>query len=202
MATTLRPTRIKQSFGFDEIPSQESLVEHCPATAWKRLIRDYSRWDLTVARDKLPAISGLASWFSRNLHNSEKDSYLAGLWKSQLPETLLWYHKLPILTNASRPTNDRAPSWSWASLDCKYLAWFEFSSLEDRFMHILECVITCQTANIFGEAAAGYLKIRAPMKRGWLLPNNLWNETYDSWGEDSKTEKKRRFPGQLETSLG
>jgi hypothetical protein len=42
-----------------------------------------------------------------------RGTYLAGLWESQLPYGLLWISLVP----HTRPTTERAPSWTWASID-------------------------------------------------------------------------------------
>jgi hypothetical protein len=75
---------------------------------WFNLIEEYSRCELTFARDKLVAISGLARIFQAEI----KDDYLAGLWKKDLKSQLLWYAVEP----DQRPLPPTAPSWSWASL--------------------------------------------------------------------------------------
>ncbi|KAE9378992.1 hypothetical protein N431DRAFT_525909 [Stipitochalara longipes BDJ] len=72
---------------------------------------EYTCREMTDVEDKLPALSGLAAEFGRPLD----DEYLAGLWKSTLPYSLLWYQV------SERPTSPsstyRAPLWSWASID-------------------------------------------------------------------------------------
>jgi hypothetical protein len=76
---------------------------------WLRLVQEYSRRRLTFADDRLLAISGLGDRFGRIISGN----YLAGLWESQLPYGLLWICLVPQI----RPTNERAPSWAWASID-------------------------------------------------------------------------------------
>jgi hypothetical protein len=76
---------------------------------WLRLVEEYSRRRLTFLDDRLLAISGLADRFGRNLNSN----YFAGLWELQLPNGLLWRCTVP----QTRPTNERAPSWSWVSVD-------------------------------------------------------------------------------------
>lgn len=56
---------------------------------WWSLFIDYSRRNLTVKTDKMAAISGVAKEFERLLN----DQYVAGLWKSSLPHSLLWHHE-------------------------------------------------------------------------------------------------------------
>ncbi|KAH8897219.1 HET-domain-containing protein [Thozetella sp. PMI_491] len=56
---------------------------------WWSLFTNYSRRKLTFKTDKMAAISGIAQEFQGLL----KDQYVAGLWKSSLPESLLWRHE-------------------------------------------------------------------------------------------------------------
>lgn len=53
---------------------------------WKKLVVRYSNMLLTVPSDKLVAIGGVARIFAKALHCA----YLAGLWRSNLIEQLLW----------------------------------------------------------------------------------------------------------------
>jgi hypothetical protein len=76
---------------------------------WSYIVRDYASRQLTFAKDKLPALSGLARHIS---HTRPGDTYLAGLWKSELPSNLLWG-----VLKGVRPSVYRAPSWSWAAFD-------------------------------------------------------------------------------------
>jgi hypothetical protein len=91
--------------------------------AWHNLIMHYSRNQMTYEQDKLPAISGIASLFAQQLDTD----YLAGLWRSTLLSDLLWEANLSD-SAMNQPLEYRAPSWSWASVNCaaKYLpGWIE-----------------------------------------------------------------------------
>jgi hypothetical protein len=93
-------------------------------------------------------------------------TYLAGLWKSQLPETLLWYHNLPTETNASKPEQYRAPSWSWASLDCPYLEWMDNLQSPSLCAKLLSAETTLEGPDPYGQVSAGSLQVQAPFKNG------------------------------------
>ncbi|KAI1127010.1 heterokaryon incompatibility protein-domain-containing protein [Nemania abortiva] len=79
--------------------------------AWFHCVTEYSGRDLTHATDKLPAIAALADVFSNGLGD-----YLGGIWSNFPSRCLSWQ-----ATGVSRkiPTEYRAPSWSWASIDCR-----------------------------------------------------------------------------------
>lgn len=112
--------------GFD--PNNEFNVFHMPSEAheirrgkpsatvhnifsWYAIIEDYARRALTVPRDKLVAIAGLA----KRAHRTLEGTYLAGLWSTQLHIGLTWM--VDQHASTSRAPEYRAPSWSWASMD-------------------------------------------------------------------------------------
>ncbi|OCK75828.1 HET-domain-containing protein [Lepidopterella palustris CBS 459.81] len=91
---------------------------------WRKIVAAYSSLKLTFAKDKLPAISGLAKQMQSH---RQDDTYLAGLWRNSLIEDLLWRvtkvdteNEDPTPKKPSwRPAQWRAPSWSWASVGCR-----------------------------------------------------------------------------------
>lgn len=123
----------------DPVRRDESLLRHCVSKAkaeaghiessndmdeqhfldvWQHVAMIYTRCDLTRTSDKYVAISGVVDM----LQHSWNDQYLAGVWKSQLPSAALWHRKIdtrrrPVYLHHSRKRSERAPSWSWASLD-------------------------------------------------------------------------------------
>ncbi|KAE9364179.1 HET-domain-containing protein, partial [Stipitochalara longipes BDJ] len=81
---------------------------------WRKIIEKYSKTDLTFEVDRLVAISAIASLVALET----RDEYLAGLWKEQLIQQLLW---IVGKKSKSLPTKEEnkfeyiAPTWSWAS---------------------------------------------------------------------------------------
>lgn len=84
---------------------------------WKELLRVYTSCDITNPNDKLVAISGMAKEMAMILN----DDYVAGLWRKNLVDDLLWYTIGVPGRYATRPKSYRAPSWSWASIDAPVL---------------------------------------------------------------------------------
>lgn len=82
---------------------------------WINIVEKYSECGLSYRTDKLIAISGIASRIQGVLEGV--DDYVVGLWKSQLPEQLLWRKGKHHKSSNSKNTYDIAPSWSWASFD-------------------------------------------------------------------------------------
>lgn len=81
--------------------------------AWNTICKEYSGKAFSHVKDKLVALSGLAQEFEVALPD---DTYLAGIWRSTLPQSLLWQS-----SGESRPVPPSkhylAPTWSWLSID-------------------------------------------------------------------------------------
>lgn len=75
---------------------------------WNDLCENFSRKSLSKPTDMPVVLSSLAADFQALLPS---DEYIAGLWKSTLPSSLLWDSLSP-----ERGTDEYiAPSWSWLS---------------------------------------------------------------------------------------
>lgn len=77
---------------------------------WRDVVAEYSRLDLTLEKDKFPAISAVAVQIQQI---RPKANYLAGLWSDSLVRDLLWR---TLDSARGRPASQIAPSWSWASV--------------------------------------------------------------------------------------
>lgn len=134
---------------------------------WHTLVSDYCSRDAADSRDKLPASSGLAQMYAKKEKLSGKD-YLAGLWRNTLLGDLLWFHtgkpsRLPTPKNRGRKT-DRAPTWSWASID---------GNVEFNFTRpcpdvtIKDCHVELTVSNdFFGQVKSGVLLINCQYMSG------------------------------------
>lgn len=82
---------------------------------WNAIVTLYAKCKLTVASDKLVALSGLAKDMKRRLQELRPGTcrYLAGLWEEKLLDHVTWN----VVSPAQRASKYRAPSWSWACLD-------------------------------------------------------------------------------------
>ncbi|OAQ90114.1 heterokaryon incompatibility protein [Purpureocillium lilacinum] len=76
---------------------------------WLRLVQEYSRLELSLDRDRLPAVAGAAR---RVKDFAGGRGYLAGLWRHGLVGDLLWERK----GDGATRRLEGIPSWSWASL--------------------------------------------------------------------------------------
>ncbi|ETS85986.1 hypothetical protein PFICI_04011 [Pestalotiopsis fici W106-1] len=85
-----------------------------PMPAWEPVVNSYSGRKMTNQSDRLVAISAIAKVYG----DSNKHTYLAGLWKETLPLGLCWMVEQG--AREPRPKEFRAPSWSWASIDTPF----------------------------------------------------------------------------------
>lgn len=101
-----KPSQIVASTPPATIPEAWSaLAEH-----WYKCLNEFGLRRLTYADHALPAMSAIAEHFG----TLTKDSYLAGIWTSELHRGLLW--QVTELSENEAVRGSTAPSWSWASL--------------------------------------------------------------------------------------
>lgn len=93
------------------------VVEYSPSHGfWLYMVGLFSKRTLTMASDRLLAVSGIASEISKTV---PPDDYLAGLWKNDLIHALGWRREATgaLLPNGTAPLkNLDLPTWSWASI--------------------------------------------------------------------------------------
>lgn len=159
---------------------------------WTEVVEAYSRRDLSWMRDKLPALSGVASEFFRILNEEEPTAtgdmpplrYLAGLWDTRIHGQLCW--------RVVGSINDhdfeyRAPTWSWASVEGKIRMDRAYASMNCfPQAEILEA--RCALANPhdpFGQVVrkGTYLRVRATV----LETQMTLKVRSSSWGTQYQT---------------
>lgn len=126
---------------------------------WYNTVQEYTRRELTLSTDKLPAIAGMAKAF----HDITGDIYLAGLWKSNLAHDLMWSSNPA--TKFATPSVWRAPSWSWASID-NGVSFDKITEDSTLLAKVLSCEVTPRSEQApFGEISHGILEIDSPFKK-------------------------------------
>jgi hypothetical protein len=132
---------------------------------WASVVNKYSRGSLTFPTDKLVALSGIAEKF-RSLLNT--DTYLAGLWRGDLRNQLLW-HVAP--GSKALPRSYIAPSWSWASILGSEINFHttparDHDHTQEYLVEILDAQTIPLAQNPLGQLKEGcYIKARAPLCR-------------------------------------
>ncbi|KAH8691726.1 heterokaryon incompatibility protein-domain-containing protein, partial [Phaeosphaeriaceae sp. PMI808] len=130
---------------------------------WYELVEAYSRTELSFADDRLLAVSALAKRCCLGMGLDSSD-YLAGMWKIDLPLSMLWCQRshLDVVTSQSTVNIERtmrhAPSWSWASI----LTEVDFIGLSDLVAttEVLDIGIKRLSPNFFGGTDSCRLRLR------------------------------------------
>ncbi|PVH79651.1 HET-domain-containing protein [Cadophora sp. DSE1049] len=124
---------------------------------WLEIVRRYSSRNLTKESDKLPALSGLAHEYCARWG----DEYLAGLWRQDLWRNLLWRrNETYTLPEPRRPSEYRAPSWSWASLDGR-IEFLGPASVNDEAKIRIESVnMELAGSDPMGQVSGGTIRMR------------------------------------------
>jgi hypothetical protein len=163
---------------------------------WADVVEEFSRRHLTVATDKLPALSGMARLFAART----QASYVAGLWSDALIEGLSWQgHGLPrdyYVSDENENANAVrrpyiAPSWSWASYPGRATMWnMGFAPVAT----VLDYHVSPESAaDPFGRLADGWVRVR-----GLLVPLSI-STVPDSEGDSAFFGRRRT---RLRTPLG
>ena len=118
---------------------------------WRVLFSTYSRMALTELSDKCVAFAGIAE----EIQAASGDDYVAGLWRRDLVEGLLWvvdrrdakqrYSSEP----SARSQSYLAPSWSWLSLNRPVIL-RPFGAGKKRAMVAINPEVESVTENKFG----------------------------------------------------
>ena len=112
----IRNAKLEYTMAVTEPITQAPMLQALDfAIKWQHLLHDYSRCELSFRKDKLMALEGIASHITAARPD---DTYLAGVWKSTALYDLPWHrHEYDRQHFPFAETCDRAPSWSWASVD-------------------------------------------------------------------------------------
>ncbi|KAI1414664.1 heterokaryon incompatibility protein-domain-containing protein [Hypoxylon sp. FL1857] len=134
---------------------------------WYRTINNYSQTSLTFPDDRLRAVSAISREFCA-LQNLSPKEFCAGMWKSDLPEKLLWFELHEQDGDSSVRVKDKeteylAPSWSWASVKCQiYFGSYDKSTTA---VSVIEVRITPRSQDPFDIALDGYLRLQGPIHK-------------------------------------
>ncbi|KAG4431247.1 hypothetical protein IFR05_013269 [Cadophora sp. M221] len=162
---------------------------------WSRIVNTYASKALTNGGDILPALSGLAKRFQE----FGAGDYLAGLWREDLPLSLLWE------AHGTRASPYRAPSWSWASIDTSttgssLIAESSSDSKASVRTDILATVniVFCESdmADPTGRVATGHLIITGQTVDIIALPRELINGYQSPFDWDARLPCVRSYLSQ------
>lgn len=125
--------------------------------SWYSLVNDYTRRELSIPSDKLPALAGIVQEMAR----LTGDIYLAGLWKTNLLHDLMW--SLHASTKYRYSSVWRAPSWSWASVD-NTVRYGRIDADAIPLASVIRCeVVPASEVSHFGEVISGELELEGAL---------------------------------------
>jgi hypothetical protein len=180
---SLEGQELKRTVSFLEGLSLNERPKRDTLKGWYDLLWLYGPKTLTRESDKLPALSGLASLYAEKIG----EEYLAGLWRGQLIEGLMWQS-----LGFQRVSEYRAPSWSWASGNGIPAAGqiLEYTELAE----ILDAKVVLKGKNPFGEVSDGWIKLRAPCEQLYLV--------LEDWDPEAKGRYKYDINVNVRTKNG
>lgn len=145
---------------------------------WRDILERYTSANLTYPSDLLPALSGIAKY----IQDLTSTTYLAGIWARSNKEFLIhlgWRSE----TVALRPTEYRAPSWSWASTNNQIALYPMESPIEGHIessisnlkigAKILDAQVVPATSNLTGSVLSGFLLAIAPLNKIFVTPKKI-----------------------------
>lgn len=146
---------------------------------WHRLVEQYSAKHLTVARDVLPALSAAA----QQTKNWVLGEYLAGVWSGYFLENIIWEAKLKQMS--TRPSEYRAPSFSWASTIGPITYRATPDGAESRITILRVRCHPKSKMYPFGEVKSGYLIATGQLITAQFHPRTCTCRTRQEWEETS-----------------
>ena len=165
---------------------QQGLVDGEEETyaTWNDICQHLSRKNLTKPSDMPVVLSGLAKDFA---HLLPAEKHVAGLWRSTLPQSLLWHTR-------SFKCNDLeyiAPSWSWLSTGCAVtLANRSYIERKAAVATILDISIELKNRDEYGPVSSGTLVMGGVLRRVQLsfevLTNNFSLSVLDHEGGNGR----------------
>ncbi|RDW72883.1 hypothetical protein BP6252_06790 [Coleophoma cylindrospora] len=124
---------------------------------WRNVLREFSETSLTYQSDKLPALAGLATTFSK----STRSGYVAGLWWEDILNGLLWRSHSAIF---SFNQHNDGPSFSWIKNHGHKIIWDSLPGEGYEAIARFEDYSTSATyQSPFGEDKKAAILVTAPL---------------------------------------
>ncbi|KFY28371.1 hypothetical protein V491_00499 [Pseudogymnoascus sp. VKM F-3775] len=149
------------------------------AASWSELVRQYTFRNLTFPEDRPQAIAGIVA----TLEEVWEDKCVFGAWISGFLEQMTWFNVAGSPFHPSLRRSDRAPSWSWLSVD-GHVAIYCKSKLRS------DCIITADLLEV-SKGARLTLTCRVFLKHEWpILESNTFSINLDI----EKTDESEGMP--------
>ncbi|KAK7923559.1 hypothetical protein PG985_007630 [Apiospora marii] len=146
---------------------------------YNTVVSRYSGRLLTVASDKLPALSAVTQVFQKKL----QDTFLAGFWKGDLINGLCWTLHIDAEPSLS---SGLAPTWSWCSIQGQSF-YREKTSIRVHHSHPLRAECLLSGTNAFGQVEEGFVTLCGPLVKAFTrLPRST--RTLFIWTDSDQSE--------------
>jgi hypothetical protein len=149
---------------------------------WHKMIRKYSTTNLSRASDLLVALAGLA----KPLQERYQLTWSFGLCREFLLRDMLWY----VRRGRGMPSRDRAPTWSWASIEVRGPQIFyeasPFTTLVAKITAMPETTSFTRQVSLSTHESKFCVKVVGPLKFG--VPSSVRRHL----GEPSSTSLRSR----------
>jgi hypothetical protein len=164
-------------------------------TSWQQIVHSYTRRNLSKDTDKLMAIMGIAK-YTGDIMN---DTFLVGLWRSQLWRDLLWSTDLEGGKYALRPRLNTItfPSWSWASVDGPVSYRWPSGSSPGSVKSLLELISSDVGQEVSQGNVFGLLTVKGKMRNVFRHANDSTRLFHDP---ESKDIDSQQPPSQSQES--
>jgi hypothetical protein len=170
--TRLFPSYIK--YPDDQQPSSRALFRSQDrAASWSELVRQFTFRNLTFPEDRPRAIAGIVA----ALEEIWDDKCIFGAWISGFLEQITWFNVAGFPFHPSLRRSNRAPSWSWLSVD-GHVAICSMTKLRP------DCIITADLVEV-SKGARLTLSCRVLVEHEWpILKSNTFKIYLDIEKED------------------
>ena len=152
---------------------------------WSNIMSVFTGLNLTLSKDKLPALSGVVK---QVMSSRPGDEYLAGLWRKTIIRDLCW---IVWSRHSRRPLTWRCPSWSWGSLDGPVRHGdYRIQAGGSGYAECLDASITLAGPDQAGAVSFGYVILNAVVVPVSLLAADEWT----TWGDWYLTRAGYKLP--------
>ena len=142
---------------------------------WKNIVEHYTGRQISFCKDRLPALSSLTHLFEEG-----SGRYLAGLWESHLPGSLLWLATCGRRLEQEQHSQCRPPSWSWASIEGELKHPQDYRGYGQKDVaEVLDVRTYPSTVDPRGMVSGGQITLRGPLfplQRTWKRHETPWDE--------------------------
>lgn len=176
--------------------TQTALEQNHQVWLWQWVIVHYSGCQLTYAKDKLIALSGLAQQFRQ----VTGDRYLAGLWRSSIMELLCW-RRVTDNNAAEHRLPYRAPTWSWASVEGQvrfvhFSAQWQDCIWTKDLAEVLDATVTPLHGEDTGQVKDGHMTMKGRLHSFALVAQAEKETVYEVDGQ-TRTGDGRTFTADV-----